>query len=70
MTDGSPNSVRLLGLWAQHDGNIDPLLFPALRDPLERALVSTEVDEESRKALTTVITRVAFLVLRATQTSG
>ena len=63
MTDGSPDSVRLLGLWAQHDGNFDPLLFPALRDPLERALVSTEVDEESRKALTTVVTRVAFLVL-------
>jgi hypothetical protein len=57
------DSVRLLGLWAQHDGNVDPLLFPALRDPLELALVSTEVDEESRKALTTVVTRVAFLVL-------
>lgn len=63
MTAGSSDSARLIGLWAGYSDNFDPLLFSAFREPLERALVSTEIDEESRKALTTVVTRVAFLVL-------
>jgi hypothetical protein len=63
LTAGTPDSIRLLGYWAQFDQNYGPSLFAAMKGAIEGALGSTDADAESRKAMATVVTRAAFSVL-------
>lgn len=63
LTAGTPDSIRLLGYWAQFDQNYGRSLFAAMKGGIELALASTSSDAESMKALALVVTRAAFAVI-------